>query len=502
MKAGLLFGTAALCLALWAGDSPAAPMFSDAIKNKTRIMLIVSDGGNAGDFVDYAENLLKKGFKQKGAMIINPEIMKKIKEDKLLWEAIQNGNATAMAKISTDYGAVILARGTLSVDARQRFAASWEGSASLSLLAVDTKTAEEIANITSDPLGTTMSPAPMEDSPLIAKQIAVQKVCDNVLMKAGLSSGEEDITGAASVQLELYDVFDLSDRPAALVFSMDGKKLFVSSGSNVQVFGLLERKVLSTLELNETGCVLDVSPNGRFLATVDTGGMLYVWDADSGSLKTKTETAAGAATAIAFRPDSATVALAGDDYKIHLVNTMSGKETAAFEGHQDMINSLAFTPNGDHLISASQDLSTRWWDVNVKREKKALTENTDKLLRMSLSQDGSLVALSTVDIHIDLMRNTRKDVRHIKVRNTVTGEEIRTLDGHSKDITTLNFHASKRFLASGAVDDSVRIWDVQKGDMVSQQDLGGDVIQVVFSRDSKWLAAVSDDHKLTVWKLR
>ncbi len=502
MKSKLLYGVAAICLGIFASRTNAASLFSDVIKNKTRIMIVISNGGNAGDFVDYAENLLKKGFKQKGAAIINPEIMKKIKEDKLLWQAIQNGNATAMARISTDYGAVILVRGTLSVDARQRFAASWEGSASLSLLAVDTKTAEEIANITSDPLGTTMNPAPMEDSPLIAKQVAVQKVCDNVLLKAGLRSGDDDITGAATVQLELYDVFNLNDTPTALIFSMDGKKLFVASGSTIQTWGLFERKVVNTLQLDDGVSVLDVSPNGRYLSASDADGVLYIWDISSFDIKTKTETAAGAATAMAFKPNSATVAIAGDDYKIHLVSILNGKETAVFEGHQDTINSLAFTPNGDHLISASQDLSTRWWDVNVKREKKALTENTDKLLRMSLSQDGSLVALSTVDIHIDLMRNTRKDIRHIKIRNTVTGEEIRTLDGHSKDITTLCFHASKRFLASGAIDDTVRIWDVQKGDMVSQQDLNGDVIQVAFSRDSKWLAALSADNKLTVWKLR
>ena len=65
-------------------------------------------------------------------------------------------------------------------------------------------------------------------------------------------------------------------------------------------------------------------------------------------------------------------------------------------------------------------------------------ESADKLICMTLSLDGSVVALSTVDIHLDLRRGRgRRDVRHIKVRNTVTGEEIRVLEGHKKDVTTL-----------------------------------------------------------------
>lgn len=483
-----------------AGDSP----FADIIKDKIRIMIVVADTGSAGDFVGYAENLLKKGFKKKGAAIFNPEMMKKVKEDKLLWQAIQNGSATAMAKIATDYGAVILVRGALSVDTRQKFAASWEGSASLSLTAVDTRTAEEIVNVNSDPFGSTQNPSPIEDSPLVAKQVAVQRVCNSVLVKAGILSSTSNIEGASTTSFELYEIFDIPAQGAAsLVFSKDSRMLYVAAGDGIHGWDLLERKDVHIMHGGDgTPRVLAVSPDGSLLAAGDDSGNVQLWEMESGGLKSVIPADAGSVQAIAFRPDGGTIAISNDDEEIYLVSLAAGKVTAELEGHDDLVNSLAFTPNGQHLVSAGNDLSIRWWDVNVRKEKKALTESTDKLLCMALSSDGTLVALSTVDVYIDLARNSRRDERRIKVRNTVTGEEVRTLEGHEKDITTLDFHPDKRFLASGSIDDTIRVWDIQKGEMVNLLELNGDLVKVKFSDDGKWFGAVSNDGKLSVWKLR
>ena len=90
-----------------------ADSLAERIANKHTIMIIINDVGNAADFTGYAENLLKKSLKERGAAIINPEIMEKVKENKLLMKAIENANASAMVKIAKDYGANILISGTL-----------------------------------------------------------------------------------------------------------------------------------------------------------------------------------------------------------------------------------------------------------------------------------------------------------------------------------------------------------------------------------------------------
>jgi len=467
-------------------------------------MVVLKDVGGAEEFLEYAQNALKTGIRQQGGRIINPEIMKKVKADKLLWQAIQDGNASAMAKISTDYGANILFRGSLSVNSMQKFAASWEGTASLSLSAVDTTTAEEVAIVTSDPLGSSLNPAPIEDSPLIAKQMAVKKVTNNVLSKLGVIS-DEALKGTTTIALELYDVFRCKSGSAAnLQFSPDGRYLLLAGGRSVEVWGLYEKSVTQEYKIGRGEITaIAMSSDNRILAVGDNRGFVHFWNVGDKQRKHKVRCHSGKVAALSFHPDSHTVASGGADDKIYILNAIEGNEIACLKGHDDAINSVAFTSNGRHLISASNDLTIRWWDVNTTRQKKAIQESADKLICMTLSLDGSVAALSTVDIHIDLRRGRgRRDVRHIKVRDTVTGEEIRVLEGHKKDVTTLSFHPDKRFLASGSVDNTIRIWDVQKGDIVTLMEQKHDIACVDFSDNGQWFAALSRNEHVTVWKLR
>ena len=420
---------------------------SEILSQDTRIMVAFRDAGKAQDFIEYAENILKLAIKQQGGKIINPEIMKKVKEDKLLWQAIQDGNATAMAKISTDYGARVLIKGFLAVDSRQKFGASWEGSATLALNVIDTKTAEEIAYVTSTPFGSISSPAPIEDSPLIAKQTAVQKVCDDIIVKLGIGAEVSALKSASTFSFELYDIFSISPgEPESILFLTASSHIAVAAGPAVNILDLNEKRFTKRYTI-KTGRVTSLagSPDGALLAIGDGKGYVYGVNLSKTGIEYSVKRHSGEVTALSFKPDSSVIVSAGDDGKIYILNAGNGYDLGMLKGHRDRITSLTFTPNGRHLISAGWDLSIRWWDVNVARQKKALQESADKLLCMALSQDGSIVALGTVDIHLDLLRKQRRDVRHIKVRDTATGEEIRLLEGHKKDVTSLSFHpASSR----------------------------------------------------------
>jgi hypothetical protein len=145
----------------------AAPRLVDKAGTGAVMVVVVSKKG-AEDYLEYAENTLKGKLKEGGLRVMNPEITEKVKKDRILWEAIKNASASALAKISTDYGADVLVRGAVSVESRERFAGSWEGTAAISMVAIDTKTGEEIEALSSDPMGSTENPAPMEDSSLAA----------------------------------------------------------------------------------------------------------------------------------------------------------------------------------------------------------------------------------------------------------------------------------------------------------------------------------------------
>jgi len=488
-------------LLMWSSISASEP-FESFLHDDTRFMIVIEDNSDAKDFLEYAENILKKGIKSKGGKIINPELIKKVKADKLLWQAIQNGNATAMAQISTDYGARILIIGELAVESHEKFSTSYEGIAGLSIQAVDTTTAEEIANVSSSLMGTSENPAPIEDSPLIAKQLAVKKACEDVLFKLGIGAGS-DIRAVESYSFDLHDVYDTrSGAKARIIFLSGQDSLAVGEEHTIAVIRLKEnRKILLYDGLSREVTAIAASPDGQYVVAGDKRGVIVCFDTESNSVKFETRIK-GPVRAFAFRPDSRFLVATGGDYRIHCYATAKGLETTVLKGHQKQINSLAFTPNGKNLVSSSHDLSIRWWDINTGKQKKAFSETTDKLLAMSLSSDGSLVATSIVTIRINLLRKTRTDHRKIIIRSTITGEEIKILEGHKEDIRTLCFHPAKRFLASGADDKTVRIWDLQKGETVSQLNLSDSVYDNRFSPDGHWLAVSTVDGKIWIWKIK
>jgi WD40 repeat protein len=106
------------------------------------------------------------------------------------------------------------------------------------------------------------------------------------------------------------------------------------------------------------------------------------------------------------------------------------------------------------------------------------------------------------EVRCDACRNRLGDLgdARIHVDRSLSVEPVATLEGHSRDVWSVAFSPDGKWLASGSIDSTIRLWDVKTGALQSTLPghVGG-VLAVAFSPDGGILASGGKDHAVRLW---
>lgn len=247
-----------------------------------------------------------------------------------------------------------------------------------------------------------------------------------------------------------------------IAFFPDGKRLAVSSSSNSEPFVKIYetenlKEVLTLRGHTKRVRALDVSPNGKIIATGSMDGSVIIWDAETGS------------------------------------------ELQRFTNHSVMgipeIFDLQFSKDSKKLaVSAFEKISlfdTKTWSKVDSDLNEFIDKNVPlQAWKIVFSPLEKTIAIGTFSGDVVIL-----DAQTLKI--------LRVLKLHQANVKTLAFSSDGKILATGSWDRIIKFIDVQTGEVVNE--LRGHfagIHEIAFSPDDKIIATASGDLSVNLWETK
>ncbi|MEW6126961.1 MAG: hypothetical protein AB1757_07975 [Acidobacteriota bacterium] len=309
-----------------------------------------------------------------------------------------------------------------------------------------------------------------------------------VIVGAGSGAARvfETATGRAVSRLEGYSSFVYAAR-----FSSDGRYIITGGGRlasrdsqvsdySARLWDLESGKEAQRFTGHQSWIIsATLSPDGVYLATIDDRGTAIIWNAESGQEMRRSQKEfignwPGTQTPINYSENiiSATSFSADGKYVVKGIKntatlmTRSLQKIRTFTGHKGDIISIAFSPDGRRLATASRDRTLRLWDAANGKEILQFKNAGMIANEINFSPDG-----------LQLVAGCNDGI--VRSWETATGKALLQLEGHRGQVMSVNFSPDGRRIVSGGLDSTTRVWDA-----VSANEL----CRLISFRDGTWVS--------------
>lgn len=186
---------------------------------------------------------------------------------------------------------------------------------------------------------------------------------------------------------------------------------------------------------------------------------------------------------LAYSPDGAKLASAGNDRSAMIWDLADKKATATLRGHAAQVYSAAFSPSQPWLATAGGDKTVILWNLADGAELRRFAGAEDAVYQVVFLGSGERIAAVGMD-------------RKVRIWETATGTPQPVLEGPSDELYGLACRPDGKRLATSGFGGNVTVWNVEAGQVLFTHKLPAPAYAVAYRSDGAQLAVAGADHKV------
>ncbi len=201
--------------------------------------------------------------------------------------------------------------------------------------------------------------------------------------------------------------------------------------------------------------------------------------------------------AVAWSPDGKKIASgSGDkagDNTVQVWDARSGSTLLVYRGHSDNVYTVAWSPDSARLSSGGKDTTMQVWSASSGSLIYAYHGHSSSVYAVPWSPNGKYIASSG------------RDDRSVQVIDAQSSSLLFTYLGHQDYVHSVAWSPDSSRIVSGGggpqnIDHSVQVWDALSGaNVLTYSGHSQPVISVAWSPDGKYIASASLDQTVQVW---